>query len=101
MYIAIMKYEWSSEKNEWLKEERNISFEEVILHLSMGSVWREAEHPDQINYPGQRMYFVVINDYVHLVPFVPGRGSVFLKTIIPSRRATKLFLKEKEGRHEI
>lgn len=96
-----MKYEWNSEKNEWLKEERNISFEEVIFHLSLGNVWREAEHPDQINYPGQRIYFVVINDYVYLVPHVAGRESIFLKTIIPSRKATKMYKKEMEGKHEI
>ncbi len=96
-----MKYEWNSEKNEWLKEERNISFEEVIFHLSMGNVWKAAKHPDQINYPGQRMYFVIINDYIYLVPFVPGRDRIFLKTIIPSRKATKLFLEEKEGKNEI
>ncbi len=92
-----MRYEWNSEKNEWLKEKRNISFEEVIFHLSKGNVWQEAQHPDQINYPGQRIYFVVINDYIHLVPYVPGRESIFLKTIIPSRKATKLFLKRKGG----
>ena len=96
-----MKYDWNSEKNEWLKKARKISFEEVIFHLSMGNVWKEAEHPDQSNYPGQRIYFVVINDYIYLVPHVPGRERVFLKTIIPSRKATKLFLKAKEGKHEI
>lgn len=101
MYNSMMKYEWNSEKNEWLKEERNISFEEIIFHLSMGNVWKESEHPDQVNYSGQRIYFVVINDYIHLVPHIPGKESIFLKTIIPSRKATRLFLKEMEGKHEI
>ncbi|MCK5132229.1 MAG: toxin [Candidatus Sabulitectum sp.] len=81
-----MKYEWNSEKNEWSKEERSISFEEIIFHLSMGDVWKEAEHPDQINYPGQRLYFVVIEDYIFLVPYVVAEEYTFLKTIIPSRK---------------
>ncbi|NOQ21342.1 MAG: toxin [Candidatus Aegiribacteria sp.] len=98
-----MKYEWNPEKNEWLKEERNISFEEVVFHLSMGNVWKEAEHPDKINYPGQNIYFVVIDDYIYLVPHVveSEREHIFLKTIIPSRKATKMYKTEMEGKHEI
>lgn len=52
----------------------------------MGDVWKEAEHPDQINYPGQRLYFVVIEDYIFLVPYVVAEEYTFLKTIIPSRK---------------
>ena len=42
-----MKYEWNPQKNEWLKKERNISFEQIIFHLSQGDVWKIADHPDQ------------------------------------------------------
>ena len=56
MYTAIMKYEWNPEKNEWLKKEREISFEEVVFHLSQGDVWKVADHPDQKKYPGQKIY---------------------------------------------
>ncbi len=51
-----MKYEWNPEKNEWLKKERKISFEQVIFHLSRGDIWKIADHPDQKNYPGQKIY---------------------------------------------
>ena len=92
-----MKYEWNPEKNEWLKKERNISFEQIIFHLSRGDVWKIADHPDQVNYPGQKIYFVVIEDCVYLVPHIIEKEYTFLKTIIPSRKATKMYKEEKEG----
>ncbi|MCX6353774.1 MAG: toxin [Candidatus Aureabacteria bacterium] len=92
-----MRYEWNPEKNEWLKKERNISFEQIIFHLSRGDVWKIADHPDQANYPGQKIYFVVIEDCVYLVPYIIEKEYTFLKTIIPSRKATKMYKEEKEG----
>ena len=47
-----MKYEWNPEKNQWLKKERNISFEKIVYHLSQGDVWKISDHPDQKNYSG-------------------------------------------------
>ncbi len=92
-----MKYEWNPEKNEWLKNERKISFEQVIFHLSQGDVWKIADHPEQGKYPKQQIYFVIIEDYIYLVPFInKGADYIFLKTIIPSRRATKEYTKELE-----
>ena len=86
-----MRYEWDPLKNEWLKAERNISFEAIVFHLSQGDVWKLADHPDQVNYPGQRIYFVVVDGYVYLVPHVIEKEYIFLKTIIPSRKATRAF----------
>ena len=91
-----MKYDWNSDKNEWLKKHRNISFEQIIFHLSQGDVWMVADHPDQGKYPGQRIYFVVVENYVYLVPHIITKGCIFLKTIIPSRKATKDYIKEQE-----
>jgi uncharacterized DUF497 family protein len=96
MYTLSMKYEWDPQKNEWLKKERNISFEKIVFHLSQGDVWRVADHPDQENYPGQRIYFVVVENYIYLVPHVVENDYVFMKTIIPSRKATKVYQKEQE-----
>jgi uncharacterized DUF497 family protein len=90
-----MKFEWSHEKNEWLKKYRKISFEDIIFHLSQGDVWKIADHPNQDKYPRQKIYFVVIDEYVYLVPHVPLPNCIFLKTIIPSRQATRDYLKEK------
>jgi uncharacterized DUF497 family protein len=92
-----MKFEWNPEKNEWLKENRNISFEQIIFHLGQGDIWYTADHPDQEKYPGQRIYFVIIENFIYLVPHVVETKFIFLKTIIPSRKATKDYFKEKEN----
>ena len=89
MYIFAMRYDWNPDKNEQLKEERNISFEEIVFHLSQGDVWKTSDHPNQKNYPGQRIYFVIVEGYIHMVPHVIEEETVFLKTIIPSRKATR------------
>ena len=92
-----MKYDWNPEKNEWLKKERNISFEQIIFHLSRGDVWKIADHPDHVNYSGQRIYFVIVERYIYLVPHVIEEDYIFLKTIIPSRKATRMYKDEQEG----
>ena len=92
MYILHMKYDWNSDKNEWLKKQRNISFEQIVFHLSQGDVWMVADHPDQKKYSGQRIYFVVVENYVYLVPHIIEKEYIFLKTIIPSRKATREYL---------
>ncbi|MDE2059513.1 MAG: toxin [candidate division NC10 bacterium] len=91
-----MRYEWDPQKNERLKRERNISFEKIVFHLSQGDVWRLADHPDQKNYPGQRIYFVIVEDYIYLVPHVVEKDYVFLKTIIPSRKTSRAYKGERE-----
>ena len=52
------------------KKERHISFEQIIIHLSRGDVWKVTDHPDQSNYPGQKLYFVVVDSYIYIVPYV-------------------------------
>ncbi len=102
MYIFPMRYEWDPKKNELLKKERNISFEKIVFHLLRGDIWRVADHPDQENYPKQRIYFVVVENYIYLVPHVVEDKYVFLKTIIPNRKATKAYKKEQEDQyHEL
>jgi uncharacterized DUF497 family protein len=93
MYSFIMRYEWNPKKNEELKKDRNISFEQIVFHLSQGDIWKTANHPDQKKYHGQKIYFIIIENYIYLVPFVITDEYVFLKTIIPSRKATRDFRK--------
>ena len=96
-----MKYEWNPDKNEWLKKEREISFEQIIFHLLQEDIWKVADHPDQKSYPDQKIYFVIVDSYIYLVPYIEQTDGVFLKTIIPSRKATRDYLKEIEESHEI
>ena len=97
MHTVFMKYEWNPEENEWLKKYQNISFEQIIFHLGQGDLWGTSDHPNQDRYPGQKLYFVIVAEYIYIVPHVVEEGYIFLKTIIPSRKATQDFLKEKEG----
>jgi putative transposon-encoded protein len=89
-----MKYfSWNSDKNELLKKEREVSFEDVVLAIEQGGLLDILEHPNPDAYPGQRLFVVQIGEYAYLVPYVEDEHEVFLKTIIPSRRATKTYLK--------
>jgi uncharacterized DUF497 family protein len=88
-----MKYfAWNDKKNEQLKTERNISFEEVVAHIEQGAVLDILSHPNQHRYPGQRIFVVHMYNYVWLVPFVEDNDHIFLKTIMPSRKATRQYL---------
>ena len=89
-----MKYfSWNEEKNELLKAERQISFEDVVFYIEMGFLLDVLEHPNQEKYKGQKIFVVQIEDYAYLIPFVEDEHEIFLKTISPSRKATKKYLK--------
>ena len=85
---------WSAEKNALLKAERGISFEDVVFHIMAGDILDTVDHPNQGRYPGQQIHVIAIEEYIYLVPFVESEEEVFLKTIIPSRKATKRYLGE-------
>ena len=85
---------WNAEKNALLKAERGVSFEDVVFHIMAGDILDTVDHLNQERYPGQQIHVIAIEEYVYLVPFVESEEEVFLKTIIPSRRATKSYLGE-------
>lgn len=85
-------YKWNHEKNQRLKAERGIGFEQIVMHIERGGVLDIVQHPDQTKYPKQQILVIEINKYVYLVPFVEGEKGRFLKTIIPSRKATRDYL---------
>ena len=85
---------WSTEKNIRLKAQRGVSFEEVVSAMSNGGLLAVLDHPNTAQYPNQRMFVVRIRGYAYLVPFVETKHEVFLKTIIPSRKATRIYLDE-------
>ncbi len=85
---------WNTEKNIRLKAERGVSFEEVLSAMSNGNLLAVLDHPNTDQYPNQRMLVVRIRGYAYLVPFVEAKREVFLKTIIPSRKATCIYLDE-------
>ena len=85
-------FDRSDEKDSKLREERGVGFQDVVFHIEQGDVLAVAAHPNQENYPDQQIMYVRIGDYVYLVPYVEAEGKTFLKTIIPSRKATRRFL---------
>ena len=85
-------YDWDSEKNKLLIGDRGISFEEVVFFIENGGLLDEIAHPSQDEYSHQRIFIVAIKEYVYLVPFVESEDEIFLKTIIPSRKFTKIYL---------
>lgn len=85
-------YNWNAEKNEQLISERGISFEEVVFYIENGGLLDEVAHPNSQDYSHQRIFIVAIKNYVYLVPYVENGEEIFLKTIIPSRKFTKIYL---------
>jgi uncharacterized DUF497 family protein len=88
----VSDFDWNEEKNEFLKSARGVSFEEVVFHIQNGDVLDVIKHPNANRYPKQNIVVMNIEGYVYLVPYVKERGVRFLKSIIPSRKATKEYL---------
>jgi uncharacterized DUF497 family protein len=86
-------FTWDLEKDEKLKAERGVSFTDILLCIERGDVLDVLEHPNQERYEGQRIFVVRIEDYVYLVPFEEEEEQIVLKTIIPSRKATRKYLR--------
>lgn len=91
-----MKYfDWDNEKNKKLKKERNISFEIILSYIETGDILDKIEHPNNEKYPNQSIFVIEHENYVYLIPFIEEREKIFLKTIIPSRKATEKYLGRK------
>ena len=86
---------WNADKNWQLIEERAISFEDVVFYLQQGALVDDIKHPNEEKYPNQRIFVIDIDGYIYLVPYVENTEEIFLKTIIPSRKATRQYLGEK------
>ena len=83
---------WNADKSLSLKSERGVSFEEVLSVISQGGLLRVMDHPNRAKYGHQKMLVVRIRDYAYLVPYVENEQEIFLKSIMPSRKATRDFL---------
>ena len=82
-------FRWNIEKNELLRLDRGISFESVVVALETGGLLDLMEHPNAAKYPNQKIFLVFLMNYVYLVPFIEEDDHYFLKTMIPSRKATR------------
>ena len=84
-------FNWNASKNQLLVQERGISFERIVFEISSGNELAVLEHPNQEKYLGQKILMVQVDDYVYAVPFVETETEIFLKTIVPSRKATRQY----------
>ena len=86
------KFDWSDEKNMFLEQTRGICFEDVVVSIENGQVLDVIRHPNRDRYPRQNIIILNMDGYVWLVPYIKQSGVRFLKTVIPSRKATKEYL---------
>ena len=99
--LVLVKYfAWDAAKNAKLRADRGVGFEDIVFHIERGDLLDILEHPNHERYAGQRIFVVRREDYVYLVPFIEDEHTVFLKTIIPSWKATKHYLGEESNDHE-
>jgi uncharacterized DUF497 family protein len=95
MYRIHMKtFKWNKDKNETLKQKRGVCFEDVFISIKEGGLLDTVKHPNSKTYPNQFIYIVRIQGYAYMVPFVVEADYIFLKTIIPSRKHTKKYIKD-------
>lgn len=95
-------FRWSADKNETLATERGITFERIIIAIEDGGLLDVIAHPNLERYPNQRILIVACDEYAYLVPYIEEEEFLFLKTVIPSRKATRDHLKPRtsEGDEE-
>jgi hypothetical protein len=96
----VKEFSWDAEKNALLHEERGVCFEDILVALERGALLDVLEHPNQAKYPGQKIMVVEVAEYAYLVPYVENGDQLFLKTVIPSRKATREYLPRKGVEHE-
>ncbi|MBI4356244.1 MAG: toxin [Candidatus Omnitrophica bacterium] len=87
------RYQWDQAKNEWLLRERGISFDQVVWHIAEGDLL-DVLISDKAQYQGQKQFVVAVRGYAYLVPFVEEGDAIVLKTIIPSRKLTRQYLRK-------
>jgi len=90
----VKNFDWSELKDAQLKAERGIGFEEIVAAIESGNILEDKEHHNKTRYPNQRIWVVKMRNYAYVVPYVEDDTKYLLKTIIPSRDATKKHLKK-------
>lgn len=82
---------WNEEKNQLLKMQRNLDFEDVLDEMKAGRILGRKTHPNKQKYPNQEIFIIKLKDYICYVPFVETKDEIFLKSIIPSRKLNKIY----------
>jgi hypothetical protein len=85
---------WNTEKSVALKASLGISFEDVVFYIERSDILDDYIHPNQQAHPGQRIMVIGVANYAYLIPYIENEEELFLKTIIPSRKAPQRYLGE-------
>ena len=85
-------FNWNVQKNIELKNNRGISFEEIVFLIENDMLIDVIYNPSNINFSNQEVFVINKENYIYYVPFVENENEIFLKTIIPSRKLTKKYL---------
>lgn len=93
-------FRWNPTKGDVLRAERDISFEAIVVAIESGGLLDIITHPNPAEYPRQQILVVGHEGYAYLVPYVEEETYLFLKTIIPSRKATRDYLNRGESHAE-
>lgn len=88
-------FRWDPEKNQQLAQERGVSFEQVVVAVETGNLLQILPHPNPEKYPRHKIMVVAIEQYAYLAPFAEEIDHFFLRTLIPSRKATRDFIAKK------
>lgn len=94
----IKYFDWDVTKNEVLKQEREIGFEDILIAIDEGRLLDILVHPNSRRYPNQKIFIVSVSGYAYVVPYIEDDEKIFLKTIIPSRKATKDYIIKKRNK---
>ncbi len=92
----MLKYLWSEEKNKLLKQIRGIGFQQVVEALVHNRIIANIPNPNQVRYPKQKIYIVIINNYTYAIPYIKNNNEIFLKTIYPSHKYQKQYNKKEQ-----
>ena len=87
----MIKVEWDNAKNEKLKKDRDVCFEDVERAILDKQLIDILPHFNQDKYPNQNILIVLLSNYIHYVPYVKDDEKLFLKSIVPSRKYNKIY----------
>jgi len=93
-----MIFSWDEAKNHFIKKNRGVSFERIIVAIEEGDILDVLKHPDETKYRNQKIYVLNIDSYAWIVPFRDEADKRILITAYPSRKFTSLYFKKENGK---
>lgn len=93
-----MTFDWNSDKDKLFKFSRGVHFELIVKAILKGRLLADLPHPNQVKYPKQRYFVVLLKKYAYVTPYVQNKTKIFLKTIYPSHKYYKQYVKNAKNK---